>query len=154
MADSIPDVQFKPAGLSDCGAITQFVEEYYAYDGIAFDRDHVSLALHALVMDRRLGRVYVIRASGENCGYLILMFCHSIEFGGRVAFIDELYVRETHRGKGIGTLALAFVEEECRADAVTSVRLEVTHKNAAARELYRRSGFVLEDRNIMTKRLT
>ena len=154
MADSIPDVQFKPAGLADCGTITRFIEEYYSLDGIAFNRDHVALALHGLVMDKRLGRVYVIRCSGEPAGYLILMFCHSVEFGGRVAFVDELFVCEAHSGKGIGTLALAFVEKESRAEGVKALRLEVTHKNAGARDLYARNGFMLEDRHLMTKRLS
>ena len=41
-------------------------------------------------------------------GYLVLTLGYSLEYGGRDAFIDEVYIRSSYRGRGIGTAALTF----------------------------------------------
>jgi GNAT superfamily N-acetyltransferase len=52
--------------------------------------------------------------AGEPVGYLVVTLGYSLEYGGRDAFVDEVYIRSTHREKGIGTAALTFAEEQCR----------------------------------------
>ncbi len=51
-------------------------------------------ALEVLVGDETLGRVWVICAAGAAIGYVVLTLGYSLEYGGRDACIDELYVRE------------------------------------------------------------
>jgi GNAT superfamily N-acetyltransferase len=78
---------------------------------------------------------------------------YSLEFKGKCAFIDELFIREGYRGKGIGTRALAFLKENARVMGVKALRLEVERKNADALQLYRKAGFVIENRDLLTVRL-
>src|SRR4051812_18287649 len=49
-------------------------------------------AMERLIDDHSAGRIFVIRAGGQNVGYAILVFSFSVEFGGRTAFIDELFI--------------------------------------------------------------
>jgi GNAT superfamily N-acetyltransferase len=46
----------------------------------------------------------------ETIGYIVLTLGDSLEYHGRDAFVDEIYIRESHRGKGIGAQAIKFVE--------------------------------------------
>jgi GNAT superfamily N-acetyltransferase len=110
-------------------------------------------ALEALVGDETLGRVWVIRAGGAAIGYVVLTLGYSLEYGGRDACIDELYVREAYRGQGGGSRTLSFVAEVCRALGVCALHLEVERANRGAYGVYRKAGFVDHDCYLMTKRI-
>jgi len=86
-------------------------------------------------------------------GYAAVALGFSLEFGGRSAFLDELYVRPSSRGLGIGTLALHLLQEACRGLGARSLALEVGLGNAGATGLYRREGFSTIGRQLMTRRL-
>jgi ribosomal protein S18 acetylase RimI-like enzyme len=91
---------------------------------------------------------------GEPVGYLVLTFGFSLEFHGRDALVDELYVRDAHRGRGAGSACMAHVEELCRDEGVRAVHLEVDHVNLRAKALYHRRGYEDHARHLLTKWLT
>ncbi len=144
---------FIEARPPDIDTLLDYMAEYYAFDRIPYDRQASHSALEGLINDRSLGRVWLIRSGDEAAGYCVLTLWYSLEFRGRTAFIDELFVREKFRGRGIGTQALAFLEETARQLGVKALRLEVESKNADARRLYGKAGFKSEDRDLMTNRL-
>ena len=84
-------------------------------------------------------------------GYLVLTFGFSLEYSGRDALIDELFLREQFREFGIGRQAINFVTEFCRADGIKTIHLEVEHHNETAKELYRKTGFIDYKRYFLTK---
>lgn len=86
-----------------------------------------------------------------TAGYVVVAFGYSLEFHGRDAFVDELFLRPAFRGRSLGREVLRFVEEQCRAAGVTALHLEVERKNTAAQEFYRRLGFQDHDRYLMTR---
>jgi GNAT superfamily N-acetyltransferase len=147
------DIAFHQAGRAEIAQLVQFMREYYAFDRLPFDEDRARGALTALVGDESLGRVWLICAAGAAIGYVVLTLGYSLEYGGRDAFIDELYVREAYRGQGVGTRALSFAAEVCRALGVRALHLEVERANRGAYDVYRRAGFVDHDRYLMTKRI-
>lgn len=53
---------------------------------------------------------------------------------------------------GIGKAAFQFVEDVCRSRQVRALHLEVEQANVKAHALYRRLGFVDQDRHLMTRR--
>ncbi len=147
------DVDFKRAGAGDTDALIELMRALYAYDGTEFDERTHREALPHLLGDERLGRVWLIRGGAETVGYVVLTFGFSLEFGGRDALIDELFVRAESRGSGIGKRALEFVAAECRARGIAAVHLLVERSNVVAQSVYRKSGFRDHDRNVMTRRI-
>jgi len=146
-------VTFIEADRSNIETIVDFMREYYAYDHIPFDRESSRSSLEQLVNDHSLGRAWVIRYGEDAVGYCVLTLGYSLEFRGRTAFIDELFIKEGYRGKGIGTRALEFLKDTARALGVMALRLEVERKNVNAQRLYRKAGFEDEDRSLMTNKL-
>ena len=61
---------------------------------------------------------------------------------GRVTFIYDLEVDETHRRRGYARLALAEIDRYAADNGCVGVMLHVFGDNAGARELYRSAGFV------------
>lgn len=129
------------------------IREYYAYDGHEFIETKVQAALKEIFNNSTLGKVWLISWNDEVIGYLILTFGFSVEFGGRDAFVDEFYIREAYRGKGLGRKAIEFVEETARKLGVKAVHLEVNRSNTNSQEVYRKLGFKDRDYYLMTRLL-
>lgn len=144
--------RFRPATPADRGALLPMIREFYVIDGYPFSEDEVGEVLGALLADPALGRVWIAEDEvGAAAGYLVLVLGYSLEFRGRDAFVDELYVREAYRGHGLGSAALDLAEEACREMGVRALHLEVERENTGAQALYRRRGFRDHDRYLMTR---
>ena len=63
------------------------------------------------------------------------------EDGTRVGELTRVYVSSTVRRQGLGRRLLTIVEQQARADGVTSLRLDVRTDLVEARALYTRHGF-------------
>ena len=117
---------------------------------VPYEQTAVAEVAERLLRDPSLGRVWLIAADGQTVGYVVMAFDYSLEYRGRGAWVDELFVRPSHRGSGIGTQALEFFSEQAKRLGVTVVHLEVNHGNPAV-ELYRRLGYEDHHRYLMTK---
>jgi len=143
MTDSI----FNPATSDDVETLIVMMRELYAHDGLApLDEATARRALLGVIGDDTLGRVFLILLSNEVVGYAVLTFGYSLEFHGRDAFVDEIYLRAEHRGLGIGKCALQFLTEVCAAEGVNALHLEVERENTSAQTVYRKFGFEDHDR--------
>ena len=144
------DVRFRPAELGDLDDLVGQMRELYAHERFAFDEAAARAALQSLLGDARRGLVWLIVADGQTVGYAALTFGFSLEYHGRDAFVDEIFVRADWRERGIGSLALDFLKQAARAHGAGALHLEVERSNERARELYLRSGFVDQERFLMT----
>jgi ribosomal protein S18 acetylase RimI-like enzyme len=142
---------FREAAESDIDAMIPCIRELYAQDHIEFDETIARAGLMGLIDDGSKGKAWVIRDGGRTVGYAVLGYGYSLEFHGRYAFLDELFVSEGHRGRGIGSKAVRFLLDECRKAGIRAIRLEVDGSNEKARDLYRKLGFIDHDRRLMTK---
>ena len=117
-----------------------------------FHQATVRTNLAELLQNPVYGVVYIVREQSAPIGYLVICFDYSLEYRGKGAWIDELFVEAAHRGKGIGTQLLDLAEAASREHHAKFLHLEVTHGNSAI-ELYRRRGFVDHHRYLMSKTL-
>jgi ribosomal protein S18 acetylase RimI-like enzyme len=108
-------------------------------------------AINKLLHAPGLGEIYLIFRGNEMAGYFALTFCFSLEFHGRFAFLDEVYLREAYRRQKLGKAVVAFAEDLCKKAGIRALRLEVGRENQPAQSLYRAAGFEIAERNLMTK---
>lgn len=144
-------VRLDTAGPGDGEALLALMEEFYAGEGYPFDRRKARAALEPFLADPSLGRAWIFRDGAAAVGYFVLTLGWSLEYGGRDAFVDELFVAPSHRGRGLGALALDAMEEACRELEVQALHLEVERNNVPAAELYRKRGFEDHERRLMSK---
>jgi len=116
-----------------------------------FDEPRRRVIFDQFVRDSPYGRAWLVVEGEHPIGYVVLTISFSFEYRGCDAYIDELYIAEEHRGRGIGRRAMAFVETMAHELGVNAMHLEVSRANTAALELYRRIGYVDHDRYLMTK---
>ncbi|HEX8355566.1 MAG TPA: GNAT family N-acetyltransferase, partial [Pyrinomonadaceae bacterium] len=101
---------FRVADATDVDTLLAMMRGLYEHERIAFDEAAARAALGQLLADDSCGVAHLILFGAEVAGYLVLTFGFSLEFGGRDAFVDELFVREEFRGRGAGAAALRFAE--------------------------------------------
>ena len=89
--------------------------------------------------DEPLLRGVLICDGEEAAGYLYVTQCYSAEVGGRCIFIEEIFIQERFRGRGLGGSILTWLEKEY-PDA-RRFRLEVSQVNQGAARLYQRVGY-------------
>lgn len=145
------EAHFHIATEGDTETLIVFMREFYTLDSIAFDEGAAREALKQILNDDRLGRVWMITDAARPIGYVVMTLGFSLEFHGRDAFIDELYIEAGNRGRGIGSRVLEFVEAVCRSLDVKALHLEVGRENTGAYYLYRKHGFEDHDRRLMTR---
>ena len=142
---------FRVAGPADADVLVEMMRDFNAHERIAFDEPEVRAVLAQLFANEEYGRVCLVVLDGEVAGYVVVAFGFSIEFRGRDAFVDELFVKDEFRGRGLGGAALRFAESVCRGRGVRALHLEVERQNTGAQAVYRRAGFVDHDRYLVTK---
>jgi ribosomal protein S18 acetylase RimI-like enzyme len=147
------EVEFQPARPEDIEAVVSMMRALETDDPNKkpFDEARRRSSYLQFMDQPTLGRAWLLKFDGQFAGYLVLAFVFSFEYGGRNAFIDELYVGPGHRRLGIGSAALQFAEKIARAEGLAALHLEVSRNNAGAHKLYRRAGFVDHDRYLLTK---
>lgn len=145
---------FRRAAPAHLDTLIDFMRAYYAFDGIPFDPVKQRSALSGLMANPQHGRAWLIEYDGQIVGYMAVCFGYSLEFGGRDAFVDELYLLPHMRGKGIGAEAMRVMLETCRTNGIQAVHLEVSPENEAALASYRKAGFERRPFTLMSKDLS
>jgi len=147
------ELHYEIASLAHLPQLLNLQEAFYAIDHYPFNRSKADEVMRQFLQTPELGIIWVIKSAPEAgiIGYLALTFCYSFEFGGKIAFLDEFYLKENFRGQGLGTQILAYALEQAKALGLQVLHLEAERHNQAGKALYHKFGFRDHDRHLMTK---
>ena len=149
----MPEPILRDADETDLELLLPMMEAFYREEGIEWRPSGMESAAARLLADPSLGRVVVLERDGEVLGYAVLTWGYDLEFGGRDAFLTEIYVRRERRGSGWGRRLLQEIETIAQAGGAGAIHLEVRPGNAPAIGLYREAGFATTGRTFLSKRL-
>ena len=115
-------------------------EEFYYSDAVSHS---IPVEFHKNSFDELMRsdeyiECFIFEHEGETAGYALIAKTFSPEAGGVVVWIEELYVREGFRGKGLGKAFFAYMEQNYN---VSRYRLEVEPDNVRAKKLYSALGY-------------
>jgi ribosomal protein S18 acetylase RimI-like enzyme len=145
--------RFQLAAEKDLPQLLELMRELYQHEKLNFNEEAARSGLNKTLLDPTVGSAYLILADEEVAGYLLLTSCFSLEQQGKFILLDELYIREQFRRRGLARSAVQFAETVCRKMGIKSLRLEVIRKNKPAQALYDSMGFAREERYLYTKRM-
>jgi ribosomal protein S18 acetylase RimI-like enzyme len=132
-------------GADDIDRLLPMVAAYHAFEGIETTEAHRRAALEPLLGGSPHGGAWFIGPRLAPVGYVIVSFGWSVEFGGLEGMIDEFYVREAVRGRGMGSEALRALTATLTGAGLRALHLEVGEDNAKAQRFYARLGFDLRE---------
>ena len=122
---------------------------YYHYADLFYHTDAVNAPVptenYAAAFDEMMSgdtylRGYIFEDGGEPCGFALLSRTYSQEAGGISVTIEEIYITEEHRGKGLATEFFEYLKAQPN---IMRLRIEVEDYNEGAKRLYERMGFDL-----------
>ena len=142
-------IHFKPLDKNNIDLTSALMVDFYAIDNYPIDIEKTKELLNQFIDNPALGLARLIYANDTVVGYIILTFVFSFEYQGKIAFLDELYVTEKARGKGIGKEAIAFIKTESHKLSLKLIYLEVEPHNEKAQKLYLANGFESHKRQLM-----
>jgi ribosomal protein S18 acetylase RimI-like enzyme len=90
---------------------------------------------------------------GSTVGYFVLTWGFDLEWQGRDAFLTELFLTKTARGRGLGREVMRQIETRAKEHGAQALHLMVRHDNTAALRLYLGTGFEEPPRKLLSKSL-
>ena len=137
------------AAPSDLDRLMPMVRAYHEAEGIDVPDEHRKDAILPLLEGSPHGAIWFIGPKMSPVGYVAVSFGWSIELGGMDGFIDEIWIREKVRGRGMGGEALLLLLKTLKESGLRAMHLEMAEGNPAER-LYRRAGFRRRDFALLT----
>jgi len=145
-------ISLRLAGPADLATVLPRTAALNAHEGITLEPAALEASLARLLAAPELGSVWLVERAGAPIGYAIVTYGYDLEFGGRDAFLTEIWIDEAARGGGAGGEVLDALALELRARGLHALHLGVRPENPA-RRLYARRGFVASPRIMMTRTL-
>lgn len=108
--------------------------------GIDLPPEALRAAVLGLLADPSRGAV-LVAYDPDPIGVAVLAYTWTLEHGGRVAWLDELFVAAHHRDRGVGRAMLRRALQIAAAAGCRAVDLEVDTEHERAEHLYEREGF-------------
>jgi ribosomal protein S18 acetylase RimI-like enzyme len=135
-------MRIRLATVGDVAQLAALVEHYWEFESIGgFDRPRIETLLGELLAEAQRGACWVAEADGRLCGYLLAVFMFSLEHGGLMAEIDEIFVSPQMRSAGVGASMVATAERGLAARGLVRLQLQLGVDNHGARRFYERHGF-------------
>lgn len=130
------------AGPADTAALAELVRALMRFEG-KHEAEHVTPATVAGWMEGPEPHIEALLAesAGAAVGYLAFYRAFSLFKGGPVLLVENLYVAEPARGRGVGRRLLAAAADEARRRGFGRIELHVRSDNAETRAFYERVGF-------------
>jgi GNAT superfamily N-acetyltransferase len=130
----------RQARLKDIPVLIELMSSFYAESGYDLNHQHAEKAFATLVANEKLGYVWLIDEDGKQAGYLVVTFRFGMEYGGMIAYLDDLYIIPEHRNRGLSTTMLGQVRDLCKELGILAITVEVAPNNGPAQTVYRRMG--------------
>lgn len=86
-------------------------------------------------------RLLLIEHENEMIGFANLMVIFSVWAQGRALILDDLYIRETHRGKGIGKEVMKSIEQFAEDNKFKRLQFQSEVSNNGAYSFYTGIGY-------------
>jgi GNAT superfamily N-acetyltransferase len=138
-------LRIRPATLADVPSLKKMIFEFATFERLAH---HVTVTEEALGRDgfgaHPRFRVLLPEWDGSLAGYELLYDFYS-SFSGRGLFLEDIYVREEFRGKGIGQALMAEAAAIAVREGYWGIRWEVLDWNQPAIDFYRKLGATFLD---------
>ena len=143
----------RPALAEDVMVILSMRKEFYSIDQYPFDEEEQARMTSDFILHPSTGILYIILKESKSIGYVCLTYGYSFEYGGKIAFVDELFLVSDQRDKGIGSQVMDFIITKAKELKLATLHLEAETHNDKANRLYSKKGFKNTNRFLLFNKL-
>jgi GNAT superfamily N-acetyltransferase len=137
-------LSIRPAQCGDVPVLNTMIHEFAEFERLPAAVSEEALSRDGFAQPPKF-RVLIAEWDGQPAGY-VFFFDYYSSFEGRAAiFLEDIYIRDQFRGKGIGKALLARVADSARQEDCFGVRWQVLDWNTPAIDFYRKLGATFLD---------
>jgi GNAT superfamily N-acetyltransferase len=137
-------LSIRPANKSDVSLLNTLIHEFAEFERLPVTVTEGDLLRDGFGEQPRF-RVLLAEWEGQPAGYAFFFDYYSTFEGRAGLFLEDIYVRDQFRGKGIGKALLARVAGVAREGCCFGVRWQVLDWNAPAIQFYEKLGATFLD---------
>lgn len=122
----------------------QIAELFMQQISVSHDDESLAKALKAIDMTLQpdsASRMVIAEENGEILGVAYLNIGISLRVGGKYLWLNELYVHNHYRNKGIGKKMLLHIIHIAEQEDVKAIELETGVNNSVTKHMYNSLGF-------------
>lgn len=133
---------FRPITPADRDLYLKYVDLFYHSDAVEspVPPENYDAAFAELMRSDAYLKCYIFECDDTPCGFVLLSKTFSQEAGGVSVTIEEIFIEEAYRGRGLATEFFAYLKAK---PEIKRLRIEVEDDNDGAKRLYERMGFQL-----------
>ncbi|MFD2179597.1 GNAT family N-acetyltransferase [Veronia pacifica] len=152
------NISLKEPSVDSMHKLIELSKELHDHEALSFDPEHTQKAFEFLMDSPSYGDVFLIHAEQDGhqeiVGFVVLCYSFSVEFGGQIAVIDQIFINRSWRRQGVGSHVLPILEDKVKQRKCQAVILEVNIGNSGAREFYEQFDYTPRRQHcIMSKRV-
>ncbi len=137
----MPDVIIREAAPADCPVLMELIRELARYEKLEHEvRADAEALRESLFGTHPYAYALLAETKGEVAGFCIYFHNFSTFLARPGIYIEDIYVREEHRGLGIGRYFFTRLGEIAKAKKCGRIEWWVLDWNTPAHEFYRRLG--------------
>ena len=134
-------MKIRQIGPGDLADIVSLIHEFAEFENLTAYCEVDEHRLFAAMFARNAIVEGFAAFDGDSLGGYTLFYPGFSSFRGELGFnVEDLYVREEYRGKGIGHLLLQMVARTAHDRGLVRLDLMVNSQNPAARAFYKKLG--------------
>ena len=134
------DILYRKISQNDTDEVLNMMRVFYVSDALYTNgsEDIFRANIENALCGSKYLEGYVILQNQTIIGYAMLAKSFSTEFGRECIWLEDLYIKEGYRGRGIISGFIQFVKNEHQNKIL---RLEVEWENKGAIKAYEKAGF-------------
>ena len=136
------ELRIEPATLDDLSELTELLMDLFSHEeDFTPNREKQLRGLRLLLEQPSRGRIFVLRNHKKIIGMINLLITISTAEGGFVLLLEDLVIRQEHRGQGYGSRLLKHAIEFARQKNFLRITL-LTDRPNESRRFYLKHGFI------------
>ena len=133
---------FRPLKPNEKELYFHYVDTFYHTDVVEspVPRENYEITFNELMRSDDYLKCYIFEYENKPCGFALLSKTFSQEAGGVSVTVEEIFIDEQYRGRGLSTEFFGWLKAK---PEIKRLRIEVEDYNEGAKRLYERMGFKL-----------
>ena len=116
-------------------------EQICLLEDFKFNINNFQMIFNLNIIDNNILYYLAESEEGVALGFISCHIQHLLHHGGKVAEIQELFVRQENRAEGVGQALVKFVEQELIVLNCTSFEVTAQNKRLQTHDFYKKMGF-------------
>ncbi len=136
------NIIIRKAGPLDFAAIFSLIKEFSIFQKTS---EKVTITLEQMMADANIFQGFVAEADNKDIiGFATFYFTY-YSWSGKGMYLDDLYVTEAYRNKGIGKMLLEKVIDLAKNSHCKKARWQVSKWNTNGIDFYKKMGATVDD---------